>query len=105
MVAGTPLELWGALNLAQIEEYRYFGVRTIEQMAGLRDDVVQKIMGGTQLKARAINFLEVMKAEAPAKALAEGLAERDKQIAALQNALKEQGEALQKLQRDRAVPA
>src|SRR5207344_2748742 len=26
-LSGTPLEMWGRLSLAQIEEYRYIGVR------------------------------------------------------------------------------
>lgn len=98
VLAGTPLEAWGNMSLGQIEEFRYFGVRTIDQMAALRDDVCQKIMGATQLKQKAIAFLALAKDEAPMKRVQVELDKRDLQIAALTQALKEQGEALQKLQ-------
>lgn len=98
MVTGTPLEAWGIMSLAQIEEYRYFGVRTIEQMAGLRDDVCQKIMGGLQLKQKAVNWIAIAKEEAPLKKVQAELDARDTRIASLEAALSEQGKLLEKLQ-------
>jgi hypothetical protein len=95
---GTPLEAWGIMNLAQIEEYRYFGVRTIDQMAELRDDICGKIMGAQPLKQKAIQFLALAKDEAPMKRVQSELDKRDTEISALRNALEEQGKALQALQ-------
>jgi hypothetical protein len=98
---GTPLEAWGLLSLAQIEEYRFFGIRTIEHMADLRDDIAGKIPGATILKQKAKAFIEIAKQEAPMKRVQEELDKRDAEIAALKNALAEQGAALQQLQQGR----
>ena len=97
-VIGTPLEAWGVMSLAQIEEYRYYGIRTIDQLADLRDDVCQKIMGGAQLKQKAQAFLEAMKAEAPMKVMQAELATRDNEIESLKKALADQGAILKELQ-------
>jgi hypothetical protein len=98
MQLGTPLEAWGIMSIAQIEEYRYFGVRTIDQMAVLRDDVCGKIMGGTSLKQKAINWLAISKEDAPLKKVQAELDKRDNQIAALEDAVKKQAELLAELQ-------
>jgi len=97
-VIGTPLEAWGVMSLAQIEEYRYYGIRTIDQLADLRDDICQKIMGGTQLKQKAQAFLDAMKAEAPMKVMQAELAERDNEIESLKKALTDQGAILKDIQ-------
>jgi len=97
LVVGTPLEAWGVMSLAQIEEYRYFGVRTIEQMAGLRDDICQKIMGGLQLKQRAVNWLAISKDEAPMKKVQVELEARDTEIASLRAAVADQAKKIELL--------
>src|SRR5882672_146746 len=99
MLNGTPLDAWGILNLAQIEEFRYIGVRTIEHMANLRDDICQKIMGATQLKQKATAFLEMAKADAPLKKVQEELDKRDTTIASLEEAVKQQGKLIEELQK------
>lgn len=86
------------MSLAQIEEYRYFGVRTIDQMAELRDDVAMKIMGGVQLKQKAVAFMALAKEEAPMKKVQVELDKRDTEIATLKNALLEQGKKIEALQ-------
>lgn len=88
MLHGTPLETWGVLNLAQIEEFRYFGIRTIEHMAALRDDVASKIMGALALKQKALAWLEATKGAEPLQELSAALAKRDEQINALLEAQK-----------------
>ena len=35
LVQGTPLETWPQLTRSQVEEMRYFHVRTVEQLAGM----------------------------------------------------------------------
>lgn len=99
LLEGTPLEAWGIMGLGQIEEYRYFGVRTIEQMSGLRDDVCQKIMGGLQLKAKAVAWLALAKEEAPMRKVQAELDKRDLEISSLKAALEDQGKILEKLQK------
>jgi hypothetical protein len=98
LLAGTPLEAWGMMSLAQIEEYRYFGIRTIEHMSDLRDDVCQKIMGSTSLKQRATAFLQLAKEEAPMKAVQVALAQRDNELDTLKAAVADQAKIIEKLQ-------
>ena len=97
-LVGTPLEAWGVLSLAQIEEFRYFGIRTVEHIADLRDDLAMKVMGAQALKQRASLFIQAGKEAAPMQKMAEELAKRDNDIDALKKALAEQGAALQALQ-------
>jgi hypothetical protein len=97
LVVGTPLEAWGILNMAQIEEFRYFGIRTVENMADLRDDVVGRIMGATTLKQKAKIFVEASKAEAPMKAMREALETRDTELSALKQAVADQAKIIEQL--------
>jgi len=101
-LVGTPLESWNQLSLAQVEEFRYFGVRTVEHLALLRDDVMLKMPGAVELKKKAVTFLDAAKEAAPLSQMQAALEKRDTEIAALQNALKEQGDALKELQRKAA---
>lgn len=94
---GTPLEAWGILSLSQIEEYRYIGVRTIDQMADLRDDVCQRIPGTLELKRKAVAFMQMVKDEAPLRKVQAELDKRDEQIAALTEAVKAQADELKAL--------
>lgn len=97
LLNGTPLDVLG-LSLAQVEEYRYFGIRTVEQMADLRDDVTGRMMGAVQLKQKAAAYLDIMKSEAPMKRVTAELETRDKEIATLKKAIEDQGEIIKKLQ-------
>jgi bifunctional DNA-binding transcriptional regulator/antitoxin component of YhaV-PrlF toxin-antitoxin module len=78
---GTPLELWGKASLAQIEEYRYIGVRTIEQLGALSDAACMKLPGALEMKRKAQAFLEVQKDEAPLRKVQAELEQRDQVIA------------------------
>lgn len=96
-VIGTPLDVLG-MSLAQVEEYRYFGVRTVEQMAELRDDVCQKLMGAISLKQKAAAYLQIIKDEAPLRKVQAELDKRDNDIAALQAAVADQAEIIKRLE-------
>jgi len=102
MLQGTPLEAWGIMSLAQIEEFRYFGVRTIDQMASLRDDICGKIMGATPLKQKALVFLELAKEGAPLKAMQLELGKRDEQIDSLMKAVEAQAAELKAMREGKA---
>lgn len=80
---GTPLEMWGKLSLAQIEEYRYLGVRTIEQLAALADNVCMKLPGSQEMKRKAQAFIDLQKDEAPMRKVQVELEQRDSLIADL----------------------
>lgn len=100
VVTGTPIDVLG-LTLAQVEEYRYFGVRTVEQMADLRDDVCQKMMGAAKLKERAQAYLQLIRDEAPMRRVQSELETRDKQIATLMAAVEAQAKELKELREKR----
>jgi hypothetical protein len=54
---GTPLSMAPFLTEAQVEELRYFKVRTIENLAGLSDSVMQNFMGARELQQKAQAYL------------------------------------------------
>lgn len=82
-VIGTPLEMWNKLNLAQIEEFRYIGVRTVEQLSELNDIACQKYPGAYKLKEEAGKFIALLKEEAPLKKMMSELEKRDSEQAAM----------------------
>lgn len=94
---GTPLEAWGKMTMGAIEEYRYFGIRTVEHLSEIRDDVALKIPGSMDLKRKALAFLALTKEEAPLKKLQAELDVRDNEIESLKNALADQGKMIQQL--------
>lgn len=57
-VIGTPLIAAGFLSPAQCEEYRFFNVITVEQLANAADSVGNKFMGFHDHKRKAKEWLE-----------------------------------------------
>ena len=76
-LVGTPLDLWGRLSLSQIEEFRYIGVRTVEQLAELNDNAMLRMPGAAELKRKAQAFVQAAKDEAPMRHLQAELEKRD----------------------------
>jgi hypothetical protein len=64
-MVGTPLTEWAFVNRSQVEELKYFGIRTIEDLANAPDSQIQKFMGINALKEKAKIFLEDSKLQAP----------------------------------------
>ena len=62
---GTPLTEWAFINRGQVEELKYFGIRTIEDLANSPDSQTQKFMGIASLKQKAKMYLEDSKLQAP----------------------------------------
>tara|TARA_R110000823_G_scaffold36668_1_gene100053 strand:+ start:281 stop:904 length:624 start_codon:yes stop_codon:yes gene_type:complete len=60
---GTPLEQWSALNRSQVEELRFFNVRTVEQLANMSDAHAQNFAGIQSMKQKAVVYLELAKGE------------------------------------------
>lgn len=90
LVEGTLLDHWPGITRAQVEELKYFNIRTVEQLVAMSDSNSQNIMGINLLKDRARSYLEASKIEASAQAIAE----RDDRINQLTQALEEQGRRL-----------
>ncbi len=98
---GTPLRAWPMITRSQVEELKFFGVHTVEQLADLADVHVQKFMGVGQLKQQAQAFIQAAKESAPMAQLNAALEERDNEIAAQQQAIDELMEKVTALEADK----
>lgn len=91
-ITGTPLEAWPSVTRAQVEELKFFNVRTVEQLADLSDGNAQKFAGIQSLKTKAKAFLELAReGNAPIERLTAQIEERD-------NLIQTQGRQLAELQ-------
>jgi hypothetical protein len=95
-VEGTPLTALPRMTSGKIEEYKYFNVQTVEQLAAAPDSLGQKFMGFNEDKRSAAAFLELAKGNAPLEKMNEELKSRDAKIEELQVSL----EALTKMVND-----
>ncbi len=86
---GTPLESVAWLTREQVEELKFFNVRTLEHLAELADVHAQKFMGINQLRQRARDAIALAKEQAPALRLTAELRERDDRLAILEKRLAE----------------
>lgn len=104
-VTGTPLEQVAWITRSQIEELKFFNVRTLEQLAGIPDFQAQKFMGIQTLKQKAADHIKLAKEQAPLMEMESKLRERDQKIAQQDEQLQQlsaQVEALMKLQEGRS---
>jgi len=85
--SGTPLESVAWITREQVEELKYFHVRTLEHLADMPDVHAQKFMGIHRLRQRARDHIALAKENAPALRLAEEARRKDEQIAILQKQL------------------
>lgn len=79
-MTGTPLAEWPQATRSMVEEMKYHGVHTVEQLAALTDGNVQNIGPILSLRQKAREFLEA----AQSGVVPAALAERDARIAALE---------------------
>jgi hypothetical protein len=93
-VIGTPLTALPGMTPAKVEEYKYFKIITVEQLAEANDGLGQKFMSFNQDKQRAKAFMEVARNNAPIEKMNEELTKRDAEI----ENLKTMVEALQAAQ-------
>ncbi len=77
-------------------------MRTVEHLAEARDDICAKVPGLNQLKATAQAWLAKAKTGAEAAIQAKQHADMQNQIDTQARALRDQGELIEKLQRERA---
>jgi len=82
-VTGTPLNALPGMSPAKVEEYKYFKIITVEQLADANDQLGQKFMSFNQDKQRAKAFLEVAAGNAPIEKMNSELAKRDEEIETL----------------------
>lgn len=75
--SGTPLEELAFISSAEREEFRFFNVRTAEQLAAMSDGVAQKFPRGNSLRTRAQRYLEAAEKKAPFDELHQEIKQRD----------------------------
>lgn len=69
--AGTPLSEWPGVTRAQVEEFKFLNVTTVEQLLSISDTNAQKFMGIRALQQKAKAYLESANGQAAANALLE----------------------------------
>jgi hypothetical protein len=79
-VTGTPLSALPGMNPSKVEEYKFFKLVTVEQLAEANDNLGAKFMSFQQDKQRAKAFMEVAKNNAPIEKMNEELQKRDAEI-------------------------
>lgn len=79
-VSGTPLSALPSMTPAKVEEYKFFKLITIEQLAEANDNLGQKFMSFHADKAAAKRFIEATKGNAPIEAMNAELQKRDAEI-------------------------
>lgn len=85
--SGTPLETVPWITREQVEELKFFNVRTLEHLAGLADNHAQRFMGINQLRTKARDAIALAKEQAPALKMAAELRERDERISTMEKQL------------------
>ena len=103
--SGMRLEFWPQMTRAQVEEYRFFKVFTVEQLAELPDSTTQKIMGSVKLKQLAKLYIEAARGEAPFARMQVEMEKRDGQIAELTSEVRRLTTILEKMAKGEAQPA
>lgn len=71
-VEGIPLEEWPGISRGYVEELKFAHVRTVQQLAALPDEQLNKSvsMGGFSLREKARRYLEQLGGQAPTEKLA-----------------------------------
>lgn len=88
-IEGTPLAEWPHITASEIREMEYFGIRTVENLAGLADVKASQFMGMQDKKKKASEWLENTKDGAPMVRLNAELALRDNEIEVMKQQLAE----------------
>lgn len=102
---GTPLSEWPVLGLSMVEELKFLGFNTVEQLATATDSVVAKIPGLQTFKQKAIVFLEFSKGAAPLEKLQVDLEAEKQAREAAQNQAADMSARLAEMERKYAALA
>ena len=80
VTSGTPLNVVPWLTISQVAELKAVNIHSVEQLAGMPDNVAQRFMNHHALKQQAQAFLEAAKGAAPLLKMQEELRSRDETI-------------------------
>ena len=93
--SGTPLSAWPLLSRAQVEESKYLGAHTVEQLAEVSDGALQKFGPGWRtIRQQARDWLAKAADGALLARLRSELESRDAKIQTLEDMLNKQATAL-----------
>ncbi len=98
-IEGYPLAQWPLATRAMVEELKYLGFVTVEQVASATDLACSKHPGLRELSRRAQGWLQAQKDAAPIEKLNSELEKRDAEMAALKASLEEQAKLIAELQK------
>lgn len=98
---GTPLKQWPALAASQVEELKYLGFRTVEQLAEASDAVVGRVPGMQTLKNKANAFMQLAKGVAPIEKMQKQLDEKSNELETTKRQLTEVAMRLAALEAER----
>lgn len=96
-VSGTRLSDWPFLSRAQAEELKYLGIKTVEQLANVRDDITSRVPGLVSLKQNAGVWLAKATKSAEAAQFTKRMQEQDAAVANLTQVVQEQAARIEKL--------
>lgn len=88
-ISGTPLKEWPLVTRAQVQEFKYFHVLTVEHLAEARDDVKRQVPGMTQLSQQARIWLEKTNATAAVAMASQKIDEQANKISVLERTVAE----------------
>lgn len=94
---GTPMSKWPQVDAAQVEEYKYFNIHTVEQLAMTPDSNLPNMANAAQLKKNAIDFIEAARGNAPAIKLRAELEASKSEMAAMRQQMADQAAMMAKL--------
>jgi hypothetical protein len=97
---GTPLEHWPQLTRAQVEEYRYFKIFTVEQLADMPDSTGGPIRNFQKNKVAARAYVEAARGEAPLLRMQAQIDERDSALAALRSQMEQMQKQMAEMQKN-----
>ena len=97
---GTPLAAWPGITPQQADIFKQMGLRSVEDIATATDSVINRVQipGVRDIQSNAKRFLEAQDGQKTAEALAE----KDRQIDALQEQMEELRQAFLASQAERA---
>lgn len=86
---GMPLKEWPGCTRGEVEMLAHFRIRTVEELAAVNDGNAQNIGPILALRQKARDYISAAKQAAPVDQMRKSLEERDAQIQALQQQVKE----------------
>lgn len=92
---GMPLAEWALISRTQAEELSFLHIKTVEQLATVKDSNMQNFMGGYGLREKAVKWLETSNADTvdrEKEEMREELATLKAQVAELLGAKTEEAE-------------